>query len=183
MLRKPYAQVKTVKNPTSRRPSEATQEAMNSLLAMRSSHFEPFSTISTKIPLGGPTRGLPFNPLWANDPCLWGGVLYSCGCCDCSRLLCSTTTSLLFMFLCMPRRRSRGGWAPWGSYKTVLYILPAGNYFFAFFRQVLDPDGPYGPPWPSPGLPDLRFDSLDLQKSGLDQFSTKTFFATLENRI
>ena len=41
---------KTAKNPTSRRPSESTQEALNSLLAMCSSHFEPFSMISATIP-------------------------------------------------------------------------------------------------------------------------------------
>ena len=43
------ARFKTAKNPTSQRPSESTQEALNSLLAMGSSHFEQFSKISTKI--------------------------------------------------------------------------------------------------------------------------------------
>ena len=47
MLREP--RFKTTENPTSRRPSESTQEALNSLLAICSSHFEPFSTISAKI--------------------------------------------------------------------------------------------------------------------------------------
>ena len=32
----------------------------------------------------------------------------------------------------------------------------------------------FGPPWPSPGLPSLRFDSLDLRESGSDP--TKTIF-------
>ena len=41
---------KTVKNHTSRRPPESTQEVLNSLLAMCSSHFEPFSTMSAQIP-------------------------------------------------------------------------------------------------------------------------------------
>ena len=54
------------RNPTSRRPSESTQEALNSLLAMCSSDFEPYSTISTKIPPRGTDAGLSFNPLWAS---------------------------------------------------------------------------------------------------------------------
>ena len=49
----------SVKNGSNRRPSESTQEALNSLLTQWLGCLEPFSTISTKIPPRGTDAGTP----------------------------------------------------------------------------------------------------------------------------
>ena len=51
------------------RPSESTQEALNSLLTCWLGCFQRFLRISTKIPPGGPTRGPPLTPCGPMPPC------------------------------------------------------------------------------------------------------------------
>ena len=53
------ARFKTAKNPTSRRPSESTQEALNSLLMHCLGRFDRFSPISAKRPPRGTDAKTP----------------------------------------------------------------------------------------------------------------------------
>ena len=63
---------KSVENGSARRPWESTQEALNSLLTHWLGRFDRFSTIPTKIPLGGPTRDPPLAPLGQTETCSYG---------------------------------------------------------------------------------------------------------------
>ena len=65
---------KTAKNPTSRRPSESIQEALNSFLTHWLGGFDRFSTISIKIPIfrQGSSQGEAawLSPLSSRGQCL-----------------------------------------------------------------------------------------------------------------
>ena len=63
----------------------------------------------------------------------------------------------------------------------------SGKFFVRRFWSIFRSRWPlFGPPWPSPGPPGLRFNSLDLQESGLDpaetNFRLKIFSRVLKNQ-
>ena len=53
------------------------------------------------------------------------------------------------------------------------YVFVYGGYIFDSVCSIIGFSWPlFGPPWPSPGLPGLQFNSLDPRESGLDPIST-----------